>query len=196
MHEAQSIPAEPASLSATRKFWSYLDEIPGFWRVTGDPDGPGDYLRIWAIDRDGAVTRVPAAALEGFGKRLAKDSYVYAASVWCARNRPDAVVVGMECWAAAMGPEARERLLRDEGGTPDMMVPANRERLARRYGATCRQCLILQGELRGLDKSVCLSIDITDGKLGAAERLDDFQSRFAGLLRGSTWSPPGDDGFK
>jgi hypothetical protein len=129
-----------ASLRATRRFWEYLNEIPGFWR----PCTSEDYLRIWSIDAAGTVTRVPAIALEGFGKRIAKDTYVASASVWCCEQKPDAVVIGMECWACQLSPEGRQKLLRNEGGTPDMTVLANRERLINVYGAKLAQRLIVQ----------------------------------------------------
>lgn len=185
------------SLRATRRFWQYLDEIPQFWRPgTGREDEQGDFQRIWAIDDDGRVTRVPAAAIEGFGKRIGKDSYVYSASIWCSRHRPVAVVLGMECWVCTLQPEAQQRLMRFEGGTPDMMVEENRQRLIQKYGAKLGQQLLIQGEIRGRVEPVFRMHPIVNQVIGGASPADQykqFKSRFMGMLDPEGWAPPPGD---
>lgn len=180
---SQATNIENASIQATRKFWSFLREIPGIWK----PEVSQDYMRFWAIDESGTVVRVPAEALEGFGKRVAKDTYAISAMWWCRQNRPDAVILGMECWVAGIAPEHRERLLAREGGTPDLMVPENRERLIRLYGAKISQRIVLQGECRGLPKPVFRAHEIEGENIGAdvSAGMEGFRSRYAGILLGT-----------
>src|SRR4051812_8019574 len=128
-------------LQTVKRFREYLDELPLSWHV-----GTKDSMRFFAIDDVGELKRVPAKALEGFGLRAAKDSMAFAASLWCARHQPAAVIFVSEMWWAQINPAQRAQMIAREGGTPSMMEAATRARLRREYGAKIGEALLIQGE--------------------------------------------------
>lgn len=177
-----------ASLHAVQRFNQFIAELPTLWRP-GSPKWQN--MRFWAIDATGDLCKIPAEPLMGWGDRLLKDSLAIIAAVYCLRHKPDALIMGAEAWMCAIEPEKRQLLMAREKRTPDLMDPANRQRLHREYGATIRESLLIFGELRGLP-GINKMYQIDNGTLtdmeASHEPYTKLDNRFAGILTGD-WKP-------
>jgi hypothetical protein len=167
-------------LRAIRAFERHLETVVDIWKPGREEAW---IMRRWAICDDGQVVVPDFESIVLPTKRAGKDATMLLLSMWCAAHRPAGLIIASETWGYSIKDEDYQRLRREIGTTPDLMIPENREMLRRRYGLVAVEGLMVHGQLRGR-KAIHRTYEIEAGRLHRRPDGVVTRSLFDGVLDG------------